>query len=220
MITNAIARRYAKALVQLGAEEGAVERFNAELAAFNATIAANPALNSIFMSPAYGIEAKREILKDLIGTLALSGTGANFLQLLLDKSRLGLLPQIADSYSAFADELSGVIRPTLASGMPLDESQVEGIRGALEKSTGKKVVLENTDTKPNIMVSVIACTQKPTARAVGTLMKLATVTMRSAGRRGCSGRSSAGTAGEPRSTSSPDMPRIIPGIRGTAAMNS
>ena len=29
MITNAIARRYAKALVQLGAEEGAVEKFDA-----------------------------------------------------------------------------------------------------------------------------------------------------------------------------------------------
>ena len=43
MITNAIARRYAKALVQLGAEEGAVERFNTELAAFNAMLADNPA---------------------------------------------------------------------------------------------------------------------------------------------------------------------------------
>lgn len=141
MITNAVARRYAKALVQLGAEEGTVEKFNAELAAFNAVLAENPPLNSIFKSPAYGIEAKREILKDVMKKLAFSGTGANFLQLLLDKSRLGLLPQIAESYSAFADELSGVIRPTLASGLPLDESQVTEIKAALEKSTGKKVVL-------------------------------------------------------------------------------
>ena len=44
--------------------------------------------------------------------LVLSAIGTNFIQLLLDKGRLELLPQIAESYGAFADELSGVIRPT------------------------------------------------------------------------------------------------------------
>ena len=71
MITNAIARRYAKALVQLGSEERAVEKFNAELAAVNGVLEANPALSSVFRSPAYGIEAKREILREIIGKLGL-----------------------------------------------------------------------------------------------------------------------------------------------------
>ena len=154
MITNAVARRYAKALVQLGAEEGTVEKFNAELAAFNATVEANPALSSIFPSPAYGIEAKREILKEIMGKLGFSATGTNFIQLLLDNGRLDLLPQIAESYSAFADELSGVIRPTLASGLPLDESQVEEVRGALEKSTGKKVMLK-VEIDPTLIGGVV-----------------------------------------------------------------
>jgi F-type H+-transporting ATPase subunit delta len=154
LITNAIARRYAKALVQLGAEEGAVEKFNTELSAFNSTLANNPALGSIFMSPAYGLKAKREILKDIIGKLDLSGTGGNFLLLLLDKGRLSLLPQIAESYSAFADEISGVIRPTLASGLPLDDSQVESIKSALEKSTGKKVTLK-VELDPTLIGGVV-----------------------------------------------------------------
>ncbi len=154
MITNAIARRYAKALVQLGAEEGAVEKFNAELAAFNTTLADNPALGSVLKSPAYGIEAKREILKEVIGKLALSGTVANFVQLLLDRSRLGFLPEIAESFSTFADELSGVIRPTLASGLPLAEGQVEEIRAALEKSTGKKVHLK-VEVDPSLIGGVV-----------------------------------------------------------------
>jgi F-type H+-transporting ATPase subunit delta len=154
LITNAIARRYAKALVQLGAEEGAVEKFNTELAAINAVLADNPGLNSIFRSPAYGSEAKREILKELIGKLGLSVTVANFLQLVLDRNRLGFLPQIADSLSAFADELSGVIRPTLSSGLSLDESQVAEIKAALEKSTGKKVVLK-VEVDPNLIGGVV-----------------------------------------------------------------
>jgi F-type H+-transporting ATPase subunit delta len=154
LITNTIARRYAKALVQLGAEEGAVEKFNNELTAVNAVLADNPALNSIFRSPAYGIEAKREILRDIIGKLGLSGTVANFLQLVLDRNRLAFIPQIAESFSGFADELSGVIRPTLSSGLPLDGSQVGEIKAALEKSTGKKVVL-NVEVDANLIGGVV-----------------------------------------------------------------
>ena len=154
MITNTIARRYAKALVQLGAEEGAVEKFNTELTAVNAVLADNPALNSIFRSPAYGIEAKREILRDIIGKLGLSGTVANFLQLILDRNRLVFIPQITESFSGFADELSGVIRPTLSSGLPLDGSQVAEIKAALEKSTGKKVVL-NVEVDANLIGGVV-----------------------------------------------------------------
>jgi F-type H+-transporting ATPase subunit delta len=131
-----------------------VERFNSELTAVNAVLADNPALNSIFRSPAYGIEAKRAILRDIIGKLELSGTVANFLQLILDRNRLAFLPQIAESFSAFADDLSGVIRPTLSSGLPLDGSQVGEIKAALEKSTGKKVVL-NVEVDPNLIGGVV-----------------------------------------------------------------
>lgn len=154
MITNAISRRYAKALVQLGAEEGAVSRFNEELANFAALLDANPSVSAIFSSPAYGIEAKKAILGDLIAKLGLSGTVANFLRLLLDRSRLALLPQIKESFGVFADELSGVIRPTLTSGMPLAEAQVADIKAALEKSTGKKVVLK-VEVDPSLIGGVI-----------------------------------------------------------------
>jgi F-type H+-transporting ATPase subunit delta len=74
LITNAISRRYAKALVQLGAEEGAVSRFNDELASFAALLDANQGVSAIFSSPAYDIEAKKAILDDLIAKLGLSGT--------------------------------------------------------------------------------------------------------------------------------------------------
>lgn len=142
MITNAISRRYAKALVQLAAEEGAVDKFNAELIRFNTVLEASPELSSIFSNPAYGIEAKKEILKEIAGKLSLSPMISNFLQLLLDRNRLNALSQITVSYGAFADEISGVIRPTLTSGLPLSDAQVDDIRANLEKGTGKKVMLQ------------------------------------------------------------------------------
>lgn len=154
MSTNAIARRYAKALVQIGAEEGQVDKFNSELTQFNTVLAANAGLTSVFSNPAYGIEAKREILKEIIGKLALTASVANFLQLLLDRSRLAFLPLITESYSNFSDDLSGVIRPTLTSGLPLEESQIEEIKTSLAKTTGKKVML-NVQVDPSLIGGVV-----------------------------------------------------------------
>lgn len=154
MISNAIARRYAKALVQLGAEEGAVDGFGAELGRVAAVLEASSELRSIFGSPAYRIEAKREILKDLIAKLDLSGIVANFLQVLLDRGRLGFLPQIVHSYGTFADDLSGVIRPVLMSAFPLDEAQVEGFKGALATATGKKVAL-TVEVDPSLIGGLV-----------------------------------------------------------------
>ena len=141
MSANAIARRYAKALVQLAAEEGAVDRFQGELAKVEALFSAHPELGSLLSNPAYGIEAKLDTLKDLADRLSLSGTLKNFLLLLQERNRMACLPAIFLSYSVLADELSGVVRPVITTALPMDEARIAEIKGALEKSTGKKVSL-------------------------------------------------------------------------------
>jgi F-type H+-transporting ATPase subunit delta len=151
---NAIARRYAKALVQLGAEEGAVDKFHAELRGFDAVLASHGELKSVFTNPAFGVEAKRNILQDLIAKLSVSATVASFLLLLLDKNRLSLLGQILACYGTLADELSGVVRPTLVSAMPLGDGQVAEIKASLEKMTGKQVVLK-MEVNPALIGGVV-----------------------------------------------------------------
>lgn len=154
MSTNAIAKRYAKALVQIGAEEGAVDKFSGELGKVTAVLSENTSLTSIFSNPAHGLDAKREILKGIIAKLGLSTNVGNFLQLLLDRNRLPFLPQILESYNNFADDLSGVIRPTLTSGLPLEASQIDEIKNSLATSTGKKVVLK-VQVDPSLIGGVV-----------------------------------------------------------------
>lgn len=154
MSANAIARRYAKALVQLAAEEGAVERFHGELARVEALFAANPELGSLLSNPAHGIEAKLDILKDVAGKLTLSGTISNFLLLLQERNRMTCLPAIASSYSILADELSGIIRPVITSALPLGDAQIAEIKAALEKSTGKTVQM-TVEIDPSLIGGVV-----------------------------------------------------------------
>ena len=63
MSTNAIARRYARALIQLASDQGTVEQYYTELKAFCDALDANPMIGDIFATPGYGIEAKRGIIE-------------------------------------------------------------------------------------------------------------------------------------------------------------
>ena len=154
MSANAIARRYAKALVQLAAEEGAVEKFHGELARVEAVFSAHPELGSLLSNPAYGIEAKLDTLRDVAARLSLSDTIRNFLLLLQERSRMTCLAAIFSSYSVLADELSGVVRPVITSALPLAEARIAEIKAALEKSTGKKVILK-IEIDPSLLGGVV-----------------------------------------------------------------
>ncbi len=154
MITTAIARRYAKALIELATQEQAVEKFHDELRAFESIQATYPESTAVFSSPAFTIGAKRELLKEIIDRSAFSRTIANFLFLLLEKKRLSQLSFIIAGYRAFADELSGLLRGTVTSALPLAEEQVDEIRAVLEKSSGKKVLLQ-VELDPSLIGGVV-----------------------------------------------------------------
>lgn len=142
MSANAIARRYAKALVQLAAEKGSVDKFHDELSGMQALLAGNRELSSLLSNPAYGIEEKLAILKDISEKMQLSDSVRDSILLLQERNRLSCLPAIVASYSVLADELSGVVRPVVISAFPLDDGRIAEIKASLEKSTGMKVVLK------------------------------------------------------------------------------
>lgn len=144
MINNTIARRYAKALVQLGSEGGLIDRFREELALFEGMFGANAELRYAFANPAFTSEQKKAIMKGLVAKAGCSELVGNFLLLLVDKNRVAFLGQIVQAYAKLADEYSGVIRPVISTAFALNDAQVASIQTALEKRTGKKVVPQVT----------------------------------------------------------------------------
>jgi F-type H+-transporting ATPase subunit delta len=140
VINNALARRYAKALVQLGSEGGLIDRFRDELSVVDSIFRVNGELRSAFADPALTLEQKKSIMMDLITKTACSELVGNFLLLLVDKNRVAFLGQIVQTYEKLADEFSGVIRPVIKTAFALESSQVAAIQEALEKKSGKKVV--------------------------------------------------------------------------------
>ncbi len=140
MINNAIARRYAKALVQLGSEGGLIDRFREELTLVDNLFKTNGELRAAFANPALTLVQKKSIMAELVAKMSCSELVGNFLMLLVDKNRVAFLGQIIQTYEKLADEFTGVIRPVIRTAFPLDSVQVGAIQSALEKKTGKKVV--------------------------------------------------------------------------------
>jgi F-type H+-transporting ATPase subunit delta len=66
----------------------------------------------------------------------------NFLRLLVDRSRLAMLPDIARLFRDMADEKAGRVRGTVVSAIPLDPQSIRQLESILSRVVQKQVVLE------------------------------------------------------------------------------
>ena len=141
MSVSALSRRYAKALVELGVEQKAVESFGDELAQVKDILSQEVLLRQLLDSPTLALEKKQAMLADLSKVLELTEGMDKFLGLLLSKGRLCYLEQIESNYRSLADELAGIMSAKITAASELDDVQKQAIATLLEKQTGKQVVV-------------------------------------------------------------------------------
>ncbi|MFZ2631851.1 MAG: ATP synthase F1 subunit delta [Desulfosalsimonadaceae bacterium] len=142
MRSSAIARRYAKALILIGKEDGRAEIYRDELNGIVGLMNREPMLEQSVGNPLYSAKGRRNVLQAVLKKLELSPIMNSFLLLLFDKGRINFLRDVSNYYSIFADELKGIIRANLISATELSSESFEQIRESLSKLTGKKVLLD------------------------------------------------------------------------------
>ncbi|MFH2047339.1 MAG: ATP synthase F1 subunit delta [Pseudomonadota bacterium] len=138
----AISRRYAKALLLIGKEDGNAEVYRKELDELAGLIAKEKALEQVLINPLHDAAARKKVLQILIEKMKLSKAMRSFLFLLFDKGRIGFLVTINEFYQKLADELKNIARASLVSATELTSETVEKIRNTLSKMTGKDIVLD------------------------------------------------------------------------------
>ena len=141
MSVSALTRRYAKALVELGVEQKAVESYGEELAQVKDVLYREQLLRQLLDSPTLDLVKKQSMMADLCKAMELSEGMTKFLGLLLDKGRICYLGQIEENYRRLADELSGILSARIRSAVDLDDVQQQAIAASLEKQTGKQVAV-------------------------------------------------------------------------------
>ena len=150
----AVARRYAKALLLIGKEDGQAESYRNELEGVSDLFKKEKTLDLAVTNPLYIAADRRNVLKTVIEKLNLSQVMSSFLMLLFDKGRIGFLHDINTYYQALADELKGIARAELISAADLSSDAVDKIRTALSNMIQKDIVLEFKQD-PNLIGGIV-----------------------------------------------------------------
>jgi len=155
LINKKIARRYAKALMNIGQQDGKYERYWEELDAFTSLFQGEEELREVLINPTFGIPRRQAIIKEIGNRLGLSPITTNFLHILVDKNRMRYLPDIASIYQELVDEAAGRARVLLVTAYDLSEDKLQELTQGLEGLVGKKVIME-VERNPSLIGGVVA----------------------------------------------------------------
>jgi F-type H+-transporting ATPase subunit delta len=156
MTDGSLARRYAKALLELGQEAGKPDVFGSQLESFVALCLANDGqLHSAMCNPGFTPAERRAVLDALLPRLALEPMMVNFLRLVLEKDRFEALPGISREYRALADALANRVRASITTASPASPALQGEIARTLSLATGKTVVVD-AQVDPTLLGGMVA----------------------------------------------------------------
>jgi len=138
-----LARRYAKALFSLGKDQDKFEAYNEAISAIAVLYEEIPEVEDSLTNPLYPLEARQKVMAKIAEAAKADKMLAAFLNLLVEKHRAGILPDIAQEMQVMVDRAQGISHGSVVSAVELDEALLEKIQATLEKITGNRVILES-----------------------------------------------------------------------------
>ncbi len=150
-----LARRYAKALFAVGKQDGKLDEYNDALQGLNGVFASDSGLEDALTNPLYPIDVREKVMEGIVASMDVNKVMGNFLNLLVEKKRAGVLPDIADEFQIMVDEEKNISHGSVVSAVELSKELQAKVQATLEKLTGKTVEL-TTSVDPSIIGGVIA----------------------------------------------------------------
>lgn len=156
MADRAIARRYARAFIDVAAEQGSIDTFGSDLhRVLDASRSGASALFRTLSNPVFTKQERKAALDAILPRLSVHPLVRNLLHLLIDNGRFAALADIAEIYGELADERANRARVLVETAEPMTPQLEAEVRAALERVTGKQVVLE-TRVNPELIGGVVA----------------------------------------------------------------
>jgi F-type H+-transporting ATPase subunit delta len=154
MSVSIVARRYARAVMDLGVELGQLDAIVEEINGFASAWETSPDLRNAIENPLVSHEAKKKVIEELAARLGVGAVTRNTLFLLVDRRRAKALPYVAQALREFADARKGLLRAEVTTASPLSETYYSRLQAQLEAMTGKKVVVDRR-TDPDLIAGVV-----------------------------------------------------------------
>lgn len=137
-----IAKRYAKALVELAEEKKIVDKTRADFAAFVNAVDSLPALQKLFSSPVFTPENKKAVIKELAGKLDLQQTTQRFVEHLAETGRIRYLKDVYEAFLVLLAERQNRAAVRLTTAVAVSAGDLADIKKKLEALTNKQVDID------------------------------------------------------------------------------
>lgn len=158
MTGSVVGSRYARALVDAVLSDRSPVRPGeavTQLKGIEELLASSTELRSILETPAVPDARKKAVLELLARRGGASPLIVNFLKVLVDHKRIGLLSEIRSAFELLLDEHLGYVRVEVASATPLEDHQRKQLEAELMQLSGKQVRMHTT-VDPELLGGVVA----------------------------------------------------------------
>jgi F-type H+-transporting ATPase subunit delta len=136
----AVARRYARALVEVILEQKIdTDIARQQLRTIVDAVQENIDLRRVWESPAVLPEQKRAVLDGIAKQIKAVKPIRNFMAVVIDHRRIGMLNDIAREFEAELDAQLGFTEVEVSSARPLSPGEKRAVETRVERLTGKKV---------------------------------------------------------------------------------
>jgi F-type H+-transporting ATPase subunit delta len=149
----AVAQKYARALFEASLEEGSLDRVSKDLSSLGDLEESDPAFLKFLVSPKVQTEHKLAFIHAVFGP-RLAPMAVRFLELLMEKGRIAILPEIAEAFDRLSEEHEGVLRAQVYTAVALSSEAERRLKTGLDRLTGKNVVLEKR-VDPHVLGGVV-----------------------------------------------------------------
>jgi len=134
-LSGSSARRYAEALYQIGTAEKAVDEFGVSLQRLHEALSGE--ILRALRNPGVPLRARRAALD--AAAAAEPKAIRSLLDLLLERERVALFPQIATAYVDLVERRAGIVKGTITTAKEISANEREELVRRLERSSGKKI---------------------------------------------------------------------------------
>jgi F-type H+-transporting ATPase subunit delta len=147
LISQSIARKYAKGLFNVGEKNGKYRDYFTEFNEVLKVFDKEDRLKKALMFPLVEVEKRKELLSDVARMLQLSSPLAALFTMLLENNRMSYLPLIRDVYGELVDEKEGRVKGDIWSAYPLEETVKNRIEKELSAKLHKEVLLTSHEDR-------------------------------------------------------------------------
>jgi len=149
----AVARIYARALLDLAEEAGTVGEVLAELQAVLAQAETDAEFGDFLANPLIEPGLRRQSLEKILRG-QISDLTVDALQVINRKGRLALLPAVVEAFRAEHREREGLVEVRVTSAVPLGQALRERLSKAIDRHTGQRgELVESVD--PDILGGLV-----------------------------------------------------------------